>query len=129
MGIHVHRTINGIHLNQAKYIVDCIHQANMIGTKLYAAPCISRKKLTKFDGDPLLDPSIYRHIIGALQYCTLTRPKISYSVNQLCQFIHCSTIVHLTAPKRVLHYFKGTVDYGLFFSSRSLRLQDYCDSD
>jgi hypothetical protein len=49
----------------------------MLGAKPYAAPYTSGKKLTQLDGDPLPDPTAYRHIIGALQYCTLTRPDIS----------------------------------------------------
>jgi hypothetical protein len=52
----------------------------------------------------------YRHIVGALQYCTLTRPDIAYSVNQLCQFLHSPTTIHLAAAKRVLRYLKGTAD-------------------
>ncbi|KAB5537891.1 hypothetical protein DKX38_015424 [Salix brachista] len=41
--------------------------------------------MSKFDGDPLPDVSLCRHIVGALQYCTLTRPDIAFSVNQLYQ--------------------------------------------
>lgn len=123
-GIHIQRTAKGLHLNQAKCILDLIHRANMIGAKPNAAPCTSGKKLTKFDGDPLPDPSIYRHIIGALQYCTLTRADISHSVNQFCQFLHCPTIVHFTAAKRVLRYLKGTADadHGLLFICGPLQL-------
>jgi hypothetical protein len=43
--------------------------------------------MTKMDGDALPDPTAYRHIVGALQYCTLTRPDIAYTVNQLCPYI------------------------------------------
>lgn len=74
----------------------------MIGAKPYASPCISGSKLSKFDADPLLDPSPYRHIVGVLQYCTLTRPDIAFTVNQLCQFLHAPTTTHMTATKRVL---------------------------
>jgi hypothetical protein len=38
----------------------------MLRAKPYAAPYTSRKKLTRLDGDPLLDPTAYRHIIEAL---------------------------------------------------------------
>jgi hypothetical protein len=48
----------------------------MTGAKSYQTPRISGKKLSKFDGDPLPDSSLYRHIVGALQYCTLTRPDL-----------------------------------------------------
>jgi histone deacetylase 1/2 len=67
--------------------------------------------------------------VGALQYLTLTRPDISYSVNQLCQFLHCPTNIHLTAAKRVLRYLKGTLQFGLQFNKGSLQLNGFCDSD
>jgi len=59
----------------------------------------------------ILYPTEHRHIVRALQYCTFTRPDIAYSVNQLCQFIHSPTTVHMTAAKRVLRYLKGTLDF------------------
>ncbi|KAF9672895.1 hypothetical protein SADUNF_Sadunf11G0092000 [Salix dunnii] len=39
-------------------------------------------KLSKFDGEPLSDPSEYRQTVGALQYVTLTRPDIAYSLRK-----------------------------------------------
>jgi hypothetical protein len=71
----------------------------MIGAKPYAAPCTSGQKLTKMDGDALPDPTAYRHVVGALQYCTFTRPDIAYTVNQLYQFLHCPTTAHLQVAK------------------------------
>jgi hypothetical protein len=127
LGIHVHRDSQTIHLNQAKYITSFLSRVNMLGAKPYSAPYIFGKKLTRLDGDPLSDPSIYRHIVGALQYCTLTRPDISYSVNQLCQFLYCPITVHFTAAKRVLWYLKGTLNIGLLFTHGPLNLYAYCD--
>jgi hypothetical protein len=81
------------------------------------------------DGPILPNISEYRQLVGALQYCTLTRPEIAYSVNQLCQHLHSPTSAHWTTLKRVLWYLKGSVDHGLFYSRGSLSLQAYCDSD
>ena len=74
----------------------------MDGVKPTSTPCTTARKLSRFDRDPLADPSKYRHIVGALQYCTFTRPDIAYNVNQLCQFLHFPTTVHMVATKRVL---------------------------
>ncbi|XP_059449589.1 uncharacterized mitochondrial protein AtMg00810-like [Corylus avellana] len=101
----------------------------MEGAKPASIPCASGGKLSRFDGDPLADPTDYRHMVGALQYCTHTRPDIAYSVNQLCQFLHAPTTLHLTAAKPVLRYLKGTTTYGLHYTKGSLQLNGYCDSD
>ncbi|KAF5475788.1 hypothetical protein F2P56_007558, partial [Juglans regia] len=101
----------------------------MAGAKPLSSPTVSGKKLTAHDGLLLKDPSQYRMAVGALQYCTISRPDISYIVNQLCQFMHCPREGHWTALKRVLRYLKGTVDYGLYYSPSSIELNAYCDSD
>jgi hypothetical protein len=67
--------------------------------------------------------------VGALQYCTLTRPDIAYSVNQLCQHLHHPTSVHWSAAKRVLRFLKDTADHGLRFSKTNMHLHAFCDSD
>jgi hypothetical protein len=129
LGIHVLHDKSGLHLNQGKYIVDLLDRIHMLGAKPYTAPCTLGNKLIRLDGDPLPDPIAYRHIIGALHYCTLTRSDISYIVNQLCQFLHYPTTEHLKAAKRVLRYLKGTPEHGLHFKPGSLQLHAYCDSD
>ena len=129
LGIQVVRDSHGLHLRQSKYILDVLHRAQMIGAKPYAAPCVAGSKLSSHSGDPLPDITEYRQIVGALQYCTLTRPEISYSVNQLCQHLHSPTTTHWSSAKRVLRYLKGTIDYGLYYTPGSLNLHAYSDSD
>jgi hypothetical protein len=55
----------------------------MTDSKPYKAPCVAGSKMSKFDGELLSNPTEYRHIVGALQYITLTQPDIAYLVNQL----------------------------------------------
>ncbi|WMV10015.1 hypothetical protein MTR67_003400, partial [Solanum verrucosum] len=59
------------------------------------------------------DAHLYRSVIGALQYVTITRLEISYAVNQLCQFMQSSTIAHWSADKRILRYLKRSIPDGL----------------
>ncbi|XP_024025489.1 uncharacterized protein LOC112092771 [Morus notabilis] len=87
-------------------------------------------KLSQNDGEALEDPSQYRRLIGKLLYLTITRPYLSYSVNQLSQFLADSKATHLQAACRVLQYLKGTVGQGLFFSFTSaIELKAVADSD
>jgi len=101
----------------------------MEGAKPASTPCITAGKLSWFDGDPLDDPPAYRHIVGALQYYTLTCPDIAYIVNQLCQFLHSPTIMHMVTAKWVLRYLKGIIDFGLHYSRGSSQLNGYHDLD
>jgi histone deacetylase 1/2 len=85
--------------------------------------------MSKFDGELLVDPSEYRHIIGALQYVTITRPNFAYSVNQLCQHLQAPTSTHWTSAKRVLRYLKHTPDFGLHYKPSTVALHAFCDAD
>uniref|UniRef100_A0A2N9EVL6 Integrase catalytic domain-containing protein n=1 Tax=Fagus sylvatica TaxID=28930 RepID=A0A2N9EVL6_FAGSY len=129
LGIHAVRDSHGLHLSQSKYILELLNRARMVGAKPSSTPTASGSKLSQHAGTPLPDGTEYRQIIGALQYCTLTRPDIAFSVNQLCQFMHSPTSAHWTAAKRVLRYLKGTIEHGLSFSHSSLQLTAFCDSD
>ena len=88
------------------------------------APSIFGSKLSTIVGDPLseFNTATYRQVVGALQYCTITRPDIAYSVNQLCQFMHSPTSLNWIASRRVLRYLKGSVDHGLSYHKGSLTL-------
>lgn len=95
-------------------------------------------------GTPLssADTSLFRSLVGCLQYLTFTRPDIAYVVNSVCQFLHCPTTDHLIAAKCILRYLKGTIDYDICFrrgidsdgnelhtSCPKLTLQAFCDAD
>jgi hypothetical protein len=62
LGIQATRNSDGLHLQQTKYILDLLNHAHMAESKPYRAPCTAGSKMSKYDGDPLLDPTEYRHI-------------------------------------------------------------------
>lgn len=69
------------------------------------------------ESKPYPDPTRYRSIVRALQYLTLTRPDLSYSVNFICQFMHAPTMAHYKALKWILYYINGTIQLGLHIHS------------
>jgi hypothetical protein len=101
----------------------------MADANLAKTPCESSSKLSRFDGEVLYDYSTYRSLVEALQYCTLTRPDITYSVNQLCQHLHHPTYTHWTAAEGILQFLKHTSDHGLTYLKSTLQLNAFCDSD
>jgi hypothetical protein len=76
------------------------------------------------------DSTPFRSIVGALQYLTLTRPDLAFSVNKVCQYLHAPTIEHWTAAKRILRYVKDTLKLGITFrKSSSTFLSAFSDAD
>ena len=122
LGLEAIFTAQGPSLTQTKYALDLLQRINMSHAKPCSSPAASGKKLAMFDGDPLPDPTEYHSVVGALQYLTLTRPDLSFSVNQACQYMYCPTTTHWTTVKHFLRYIKGTFDHGIFFQPGSLCL-------
>ncbi|XP_031271785.1 secreted RxLR effector protein 161-like [Pistacia vera] len=97
---------------------------------MLATPMAVGTKLFSTDSEVFKDPSLYRSIIGALQYLTLTRPDISYAVDKLSQFLQDPTELQWQAYKRILRYIKGTQLHGLLFRpTASLNVECYADAD
>jgi histone deacetylase 1/2 len=83
LGIEVKRTSGGLLLTQEKYACDILAKVGMLECKAAPTPLSSSKPLSLHEGTPLgpEDSSQYRSIVGALQYLTLTRPDLAFSVN------------------------------------------------
>lgn len=78
-----------------------------------SSPMISNCKLSKFGSDEFTDVLLCRSVVGALQYATLTHPKIAFSVNKVWQFMARPLESHWRVVKRILRYLKGTISHGL----------------
>jgi histone deacetylase 1/2 len=134
LGLEVHHKSSGaLLLNQAKYVKDLLCKTNMENCKPIGSPMVSSCRLSKFGTDTMSDPSLYRSTVGALQYATLTRPDIAFSVNKVCQFMAHPLESHWKAVKRILRYLKGTMNHGLLLhpsaSSPPFSLRAYSDAD
>lgn len=78
----MHHSATGSHLlSQTKYIHDILVKTNMANANGVASPMASSTKLSKYGSNHVSDPTFFRSIVGGLQYVTITRPEISYSVN------------------------------------------------
>jgi histone deacetylase 1/2 len=105
----------------------------MDNCKPIGSPMVANCRLSKFGTDKMTDPSLYRSTVGALQYATLTRLDISFSVNKVCQFMSHPLETHWKAVKRILSYLKGTISHGLLLhpshKGPPFSLRAYSDAD
>jgi histone deacetylase 1/2 len=129
LGIHVTPSPSGLYLSQEQYIHDLLSRANMTNCNPCTTPVDTKPKLAS-SGSRVANASEYRSLAGALQYLTITRPDISYAVQQICLFMHDPRAPHLQLLKRVLRYLRGTMNYGLHINkSASSEIVAYSDAD
>jgi histone deacetylase 1/2 len=131
LGIEVNKVANGIHLSQGKYTTDILQRVGMHTCKASPTPLSPSEKLSKV-GELLGsdEATRYRSIVGALQYLTLTRPDIAFSVNKVCRFLHAPSELHWTTVKRILRYLKGTLGLALHIrKSPSTLVSAFSDAD
>uniref|UniRef100_A0A803Q579 peroxidase n=1 Tax=Cannabis sativa TaxID=3483 RepID=A0A803Q579_CANSA len=130
LGLEVARSEKGIIVSQRPYALQLLEDLGYLSSKPVSTPIEANLKLGLDEKEKLSDPTLYRRIVGKLQYLTMTRPDISYSVNKLSKFLCTPRVTHLHATQRVLQYVKGTPRQGIFFTANSeVKLHAYTNSD
>ena len=133
LGTEFQCTDSSIKMNQTRYIQKVLSKFKMTDCKPKPTPCVlGLGKLTEEESPELVDPRLYRAIVGSLIYVmTGTRPDLCYIVTKLSQKMSKPNQADLSTAKHVLRYLKGTLESSLTFrkSSTPLTLQGYCDSD
>jgi hypothetical protein len=94
LGIEVSSTSHGFYISQEKYIQDLLARATLDDKRTIETPMELNVQLCASDGNPLSDPTRYRHLVGSLVYLAVTRLDISYLVHILSQFVSTPTLVH-----------------------------------
>ena len=99
--------------------MDVLKRFGMMDYKSMSTPMVSNlKKLHDFDsGSYSVDPTMYRQLIGSLLYLVHTRPDICFTVSALSQFMADPRQRHWVVAKHVLRYLRGTIAYGLRYTS------------
>jgi hypothetical protein len=98
----------------------------MMDCKSMATHMMINLNLLSDSSSYLVDPMMYRKLIGSLMYLVNTRLDICFAVNALSQYMVEPRHVHWMTTKHVLRYLRGTIVYGLrYVSSEDVKLQGY----
>ena len=123
----------------------------MSNCKIFELPANPKIKLTKSsmteekDAELTINGYNLRSVIGALLYLAInTRPDIGFQVIAISRFLEKPQGQHITAAKHILHYLRGTTDFGITYKGsgsgqsklrdlndpkHSLKLIGFADSD
>jgi hypothetical protein len=130
MGLEVHTDSLGIFLNQRKYTQDLIDLDGLQDSPSMDTPMEVNVKYRSEEGNLLADPTVFRRLVGSLNYMTITQPDISFAIQQVSQFMQTPRHLHLAVVRRIIRYLQESRGCGLFFPTGSLlRLVAYSDAD
>ncbi|XP_050888292.1 uncharacterized mitochondrial protein AtMg00810-like [Lathyrus oleraceus] len=130
LGIKVKQEDKGIFITQEGYAKEVLKKfkmddANPVGTLMGCG-----SKLSKHENGEIVDPTLYKSLVGSLCYLTSTRPNVLYVVGVVSRYMEAPTTTHFKATKRILRYIKGTINFGLhYYSSNNYEIIGYSDSD
>ncbi|GKB34180.1 ribonuclease H-like domain-containing protein [Tanacetum coccineum] len=79
LGISVTRSSACLFLSRATYAEEILERAHMLNSNPCRTP-VDNESILGRDGDPVNDPSLYRSLVGALQYLTFMRLDLAYVV-------------------------------------------------
>ncbi|XP_070028664.1 uncharacterized mitochondrial protein AtMg00810-like [Nicotiana sylvestris] len=130
LGVELVPNSYGLLLLQGKYINDILTCFDLAESKPVLSPLHIKMDWNSVESPLLDDASIFRQMVGSLQYLSFTRPYIQFTVNLASQFLHKPRQIHLQSVKRIFLYLKGTIRNGIKLYARSpLSLTIYSDSD
>ncbi|KAM2012318.1 hypothetical protein ACFX1T_024197 [Malus domestica] len=127
--IEMDQSPTGLFLNQQKYVLDLLEEANMMHCKPAKTPLPTNFK-DETSGIQLENASEYQMLVGKLIYLTITRPDIAYAVSFVSQFMHSPSCHHLQLVKRIIRYLKSLVSTGIFMQNNGhFTIEGYTDSN
>ena len=87
-------------------------------------------KLSKNDDSDEVNQTLYKSMIGKLQYVVHNRPDIALAVEIVARFFFNTRENELMAVKRIMRYLKGIEEFGLYYKkNEKFELRAYIDAD
>ena len=106
--LQVHQMKHGIFISQSKYIKEILKTFGLEDSKSVSTPMVIGYKLSKNNDSTEVNQTLYRSMIGKLQYVVHSRPNIALSIRIVSRFSINPRKNHLMVVKRIMRYLKGT---------------------
>ena len=117
LGIEVQQSESGIFISHSKYASAVLKRFHMSNCKVFPTPIIIGLKLRKDDDGSIVDPTMFKRLVGSLMYLDATRSNIMYGVSLISIFMESPKYSHWKARKIILRYVSGTKDLGIMNST------------
>ena len=127
-----HGHLTSLKMYQPQYTESTLRRFGLQESKPALTPMIESffTGLDAEDDKTVVDVERYQQMIGCLLYLALrSRPDILVSVLILARFQNAPTAYCHRGAKRVLRYLRGSTDFGMFYSTGSLDMNSFVDSD
>ena len=110
-------------------MLDLLSETGKLAAKPCHSPMAQNLHLTRED-ELFEDPERYRRLVGKLNYLTITRFDIAYSVNVVSQYMSSPTVDHWVAIEQILCYLKGASRRDILYSNHGHNgLECFTDAD
>ncbi|XP_070041499.1 uncharacterized mitochondrial protein AtMg00810-like [Nicotiana tomentosiformis] len=130
LGLEVTKVAAVFLMTQYRFTSDLLSEFHCQNFSSVITPLDGSVKLSTDMGEPLSDPSIYRRIVGKLNFLQHIRPDIAFSVQHLSQFLQAPQVPHILVAIHVLRYLSATPAMGILLSpDADFTLKAYSDSD
>lgn len=83
MGLEIDTDASGVFLSKNKYTQDLLKLACLQDVSSVDTPLEVNTKYSQEEGELISDPTLYRQLVGSFNYLAITRPHISFAVQQV----------------------------------------------
>ena len=111
----------------AKYVDESLGIEQLQNAKAVMTPVTEQKSLNLHDDTTACDQvqhSLFRAVVGKLQYITGVRPDLMFATKCLSYKLASPTLADLTRAKKVLRYLKATRELNLYLTIPALKPND-----
>lgn len=119
LGLEFNKIDTGYIVHKQKFIKDLLQTYSIMDLPTTTMPLPAKLQLVHKMENPLVDPTLYRQLIGKLNFLMHTRLDLAFSIQHLSQFNQTPSQSHYDAAIHVLQYLKGTISQGLHFNNNS----------